>query len=1091
MASSIQEIAFLDLTDIDEVERDHLQQVLCTITPNLQLPWEVQNEEHCSSEFEPTPFAVAPIPHPTLRGVFLPQPLYTTAPAAVAVGLVPSTAAEPPNGPAVGLVSPIDSLECNPGPIVASTTPPAGNQVQASGGVAGETGYPSENAPVQMLSVPPPASSVPPSTQPVMTSMYQVMGHTGMPLSNVYVGNVTANVNVHSFVGPPLTPYSPHISQQVYPTGEVAVPHETSGSPNATRNGLGQRRPRNSKPGSKRMEGQFGPRTPGVGHGHEVLPAMVESPTGPPFAQMVMVPPMHPAFHNPHFYQSPTQPHGTPHMPQHPSAQHATGAPFIVPLIHPVYNAFPPPAVYPASPNMVPTPVATTEHSSGITYQVNEGPTERMMPEGRETEVTVHEQQNLYENETPQLKNSINGEEKMSSYVHQDSDTESCTLASTVVVNNSNMATSTVVNEEYNKEISNSTELPLKMDKDVGNELVSGNCSGPDKTLPIECNTDVDILKVIPNVTKSPDVEIMTSVVEKQENSASAFPVPPKISPAEKPLCDLKPNGISSVPKQASEIPNATPKATSNSSPFTRPTVAENTTVQTPVASNREKTWASLFDKSSGSGLPSDGAMIIATGIAPGTAASKPLAAVRPFQNAVTVSGAGDMTRKTSDAASVTGDASKHFPQLGQSDLPAPSMANDPHLYRLGEFLSKYQLDHKAISLQPRGLTNRSNWCYINSTLQALLACPPFYNLMKSLSMPLRRSGKSSTPIIDSMVEFVNEFSPLSPVSRVNRKEKAQRKDDTIEVQVGAAFEPNYIYKMLSNIQSDTFKVEGRQEDAEEFFSCLLNALNDEMLELIKLVKDTSDSNISNGDVSNGDGANQSYEDDDDTEWKVMGKKNKGSVTRRAEFERTPVSDIFRGQLRSRVQRAGDYSDNVQPFFTLQLDIEKAQSVKEALDLLVGRDQLEGVTCSRTNQEVEAWQQVTLEELPLVLVLHLKWFNYKLDGCSKIVKTVEFPVDLKFEGKLMSSSNKYNLKQKQYKLFAVVYHDGKEATKGHYITDVYHVGYGGWVRYDDSSVKAIQETHMLHPRGSRVPYLLYYRRCDTIGSAAATPDKSR
>lgn len=76
---------------------------------------------------------------------------------------------------------------------------------------------------------------------------------------------------------------------------------------------------------------------------------------------------------------------------------------------------------------------------------------------------------------------------------------------------------------------------------------------------------------------------------------------------------------------------------------------------------------------------------------------------------------------------------------------------------------------------------------------------------------------------------------------------------------------------------------------------------------------------------------------------------------------------------------------------------QKAQSVKDALEILVGRDQLEGVTCSRTNQEIEAWQQVTLEELPLVLLLHLKWFDYKLDGASKIVKCVEFPIDLKVD----------------------------------------------------------------------------------------------
>lgn len=53
----------------------------------------------------------------------------------------------------------------------------------------------------------------------------------------------------------------------------------------------------------------------------------------------------------------------------------------------------------------------------------------------------------------------------------------------------------------------------------------------------------------------------------------------------------------------------------------------------------------------------------------------------------------------------------------------------------------------------------------------------------------------------------------------------------------------------------------------------------------------------------------------------VVNKSNR--ITRRAEFGRTPLSAIFRGHLRSRVIRAGNEStDNVQPFFTLPLDIE-------------------------------------------------------------------------------------------------------------------------------------------------------------------------
>lgn len=212
-----------------------------------------------------------------------------------------------------------------------------------------------------------------------------------------------------------------------------------------------------------------------------------------------------------------------------------------------------------------------------------------------------------------------------------------------------------------------------------------------------------------------------------------------------------------------------------------------------------------------------------------------------------------------------------------------------------------------------------------------------------------------------------------------------------------------------------------------------------------------------------------------------MGRKNKGCVTRRTEVIKTPISDIFGGHLRSRIHRAGDLSsDNIQPFFTLQLNIENASSVGEALESLVSKNKLEGVTSSKTNEEVEAWQQVTIEELPIVLVLHLKCFNFKADGCTKIIKTIEFPIDLKIDPKLLSSRTNYSSKEKQYKLFAVVYHDGKEVTKGHYTTDAYHVGYASWIRYDDASVKAVQEEQVLNPLGSRVPYLLFYRRSDSV-----------
>ncbi|XP_066596871.1 ubiquitin carboxyl-terminal hydrolase 10-A-like isoform X2 [Prorops nasuta] len=466
--------------------------------------------------------------------------------------------------------------------------------------------------------------------------------------------------------------------------------------------------------------------------------------------------------------------------------------------------------------------------------------------------------------------------------------------------------------------------------------------------------------------------------------------------------------------------------------------------VQTPAP---QKTWASLLKK------------------------DVPTARVTPLPT---------NTQQTAQISTPNGQCNRASVR-GKIEKPE-QLKNDPMAYKIGELLTKYQMKKEALSLMPRGLTNRSNYCYINSILQALLACPPFYKLFLALPRPQDASKNSPTPLIDNMIDFVHEFPPLVEDNKLPKKEKKRTQDLVATIQSGSAFEPISVYRVLRHtVAAGHFSIEGRQEDAEEFLSCLLNGINDEMLELMKLVGDDQNTN------------NTSNSEDEEDEWKVMGPKKKGSVTRCTVFGRTPLSDIFRGQLRSTVFRAGEEStDNVQPFFTLQLDIQNAESVKAAFEIFVGKDELEGIKCSKTKKQIEAWKQVTLEELPVVLILHLKFYN---NGCAKLFKSIDFPVDLKLESyclsanatKRASSKKMYN----QYKLFAVTYHDGKETSKGHYVTDAYHGGFGGWIRYDDSSVKAVSEKNVLKPTLPRVPYLLYYRRCDTINNNQSNNSKTQ
>ncbi|XP_044314035.1 LOW QUALITY PROTEIN: mediator of RNA polymerase II transcription subunit 15a [Drosophila rhopaloa] len=439
--------------------------------------------------------------------------------------------------------------------------------------------------------------------------------------------------------------------------------------------------------------------------------------------------------------------------------------------------------------------------------------------------------------------------------------------------------------------------------------------------------------------------------------------------------------------------------------------------------------------------------------------------------------GALSYSAASAQAVPAPSPASASVKPLKPEPLRPVQQQLDEWTNKYAEYLTRHKTNLAAISLRPRGLTNRSNYCYINSILQALLGCSPFYNLLRSIPKQAAVLSEVKTPTVNAMMSFMTNFSSLPSglrlrLNNLNKGSQSKGKDEFIgsDLQCDMAFEPTDIYKLWNDSREE--HVEGRQEDAEEFLGYVLNKLNDEMLEVIKLIdKPTSQQN----------GQEPPEPEDGGDVWQMIcNNRNKGSVTRQTDFGRTPISEIFRGELRSRLQREGEHStDVIQPFFTLQLNIEKAASVKEALEILVGRDQLEGVTGSKTKQEVVAWQQMTLEKLPVVLILHLKYFDYRSDGCTKILKKVEFPVELKIDAKILGSK-KTSQKQRAYRLFAVVYHDGKEASKGHYITDVFHTGYNSWLRYDDSSVKPVSEKHVLQPHTPRVPYLLYYRRSDTL-----------
>ena len=409
----------------------------------------------------------------------------------------------------------------------------------------------------------------------------------------------------------------------------------------------------------------------------------------------------------------------------------------------------------------------------------------------------------------------------------------------------------------------------------------------------------------------------------------------------------------------------------------------------------------------------------------------------------------------------------------------------------IGNLLKSCELKHSAPALQPRGIRNRQNWCYINATLQALLACPPFYNLIKNVYGKIRNSNASmqAVPFISALGRFINEFKVMVRTSTSSDQVKLSTSNGK-ELILGDPFELDYFYEALALIKSEIVFKSGRQEDAQEFLTFLLNRVHEEMVKCLESLSSESakSENLLNGSVQNSNEEINNNQDDED-EWKEVGKKNRALITRKTEFKQSPLSDIFCGQFRSALSQIGlkdKDSASLEPFFTLPLDIQpdSIRNIGQALDYFVQREEVHGLTHHDSKQEVEAFKRVSFEDLPPVLILYLKCFVYdKYGGIQKLLKRIEFQIDLEINKELISSGQRSKLKDKRskYKLFAVEYHYGDKATGGHYITDVYHPGIVGWVRYDDANVRICNNQQVLRSDDKKlVPYLLYYRRADLI-----------
>ncbi|KAH8847286.1 hypothetical protein MCOR27_007312 [Pyricularia oryzae] len=403
-------------------------------------------------------------------------------------------------------------------------------------------------------------------------------------------------------------------------------------------------------------------------------------------------------------------------------------------------------------------------------------------------------------------------------------------------------------------------------------------------------------------------------------------------------------------------------------------------------------------------------------------------------------------TAATNSAAGNTATGTSGFVQSKNN-----SLAEALRAYRVGN-------GDKLAFIEPRGLINTGNMCYMNSVLQVLLFCTPFYDFLEQAGKKVTHSFNSETPLIDAMIEFMRDFKIIDSAISVDQLRR-RLKSEELE-QYGEPFTPEFIYEAIRKLPRFSSMRRGHQQDAEEFLGFFLESLHDECSHVMRAAGQQSITSTAPQSSAQTPTTSAPSVDND---WLEVGPRQRAAITRSSGHSdmSSPVTKIFGGELRSELRVPGlKDSVTLEPYQPLQLDIGAPQvrNIVDALRHLTNPESLRGDFNSPRGKDVSATKQVFIESLPPVLILHLKRFQFDAEGNGtvKIWKKVGYPLELEIPREVLSRAKRTAGSLPKYKLIAAVYHHGKNASGGHYTADVRRQDGTEWIRLDDTVIRRVR-----------------------------------
>lgn len=191
--------------------------------------------------------------------------------------------------------------------------------------------------------------------------------------------------------------------------------------------------------------------------------------------------------------------------------------------------------------------------------------------------------------------------------------------------------------------------------------------------------------------------------------------------------------------------------------------------------------------------------------------------------------------------------------------------------------------------------------------------------------------------------------------------------------------------------------------------------------------------------------------------------------------ESSYITSLFAGQHASRLRctTCRNTSTTYEPFTSISIEIPRSGKgdIHDCLRSYTQEEKLsrdEMWKCPYCNCEREATKQITLTRAPQVLVVHFKRFAMgKKETAKKVHTPINFPLTgldigkymipnrdhLSINGHTDEPSDPASTPPYTYDAFAVMRHLGQSGNGGHYIAVVRDAARGCWRKYDDDRVK--------------------------------------